>query len=271
MKGKVLYSVSLLVFIITIVFFYYIAKKAQNSADVLQYNYHIYVINLARRRDRMVKFGANYQLGPQYKILDAVDGKTLNLDDLVSTGKVGHVAVESIRNVETGRGRKHHYEIGTIGAIGCAMSHIKVWQEARMKETPTIVFEDDAIVSGIQMKEINNRIKSLPDDWHIYLLGRPHTMYTGNRVRDDLVKVQRFCGLHAYVINKNGADLLLEKGKLFPINQQVDSHLSELCLDYGLNVYSHTNLPMYFAGDNTTDIQVMNETFSVDDARLKIE
>lgn len=271
MKAKVLYSISLLVFVIVIVVFYFIAKNAQSSADNLQYNYNIYVINLARRRDRMVKFGANYQLGPQYKILDAVDGKTLNIDDLVVSGKVGSIAVESIRNVESGKGRKHHYEIGTIGAIGCSLSHIKVWQEARMNEKPTIVFEDDAIVSGIQMKEINNRVNSLPDDWHIYLLGRPHTMYTGIRVGDNLVKVQRFCGLHAYVINKTGAELLLQKGKLFPINQQVDSHLSELCLDHGLNVYSHTNFPMYFAGDNTTDIQVVNEIGTLDDARLKIE
>lgn len=275
MKNKyiVLLVTCVCIFILSLVSMYYYAKSKQEAIvyDNSNFNYDIYVINLARRRDRMVKFGANYDFGMPYKILDAVDGKNLNLDDLVNEGKVGVVGAESIRRVESGQSRKHHYELGSVGAVGCTLSHWNAWNKAQTSTNNLIVFEDDAVVNGIKVDELDKRINSLPDDWHVYIIGRPHTMYTALRVNENLVKVQRFCGTHAYVVSPKGIDFLLKQGRVLPINQQLDSHMSELCMDHGFNVYAHTNAHMFVIGDNTTDIQVSNQGNPIDDKRLKLE
>ena len=99
-----------------------------------------------------------------------------------------------------------------------------------------IIFEDDALVNRIEIEDIKERIKSLPDDWMIYLLGIGLPLKY-EIAGTDLYKIKRFYGLHGYVINLKGANYLSDK--MFPIQQQLDSHLSELSMDYELKVYMH--------------------------------
>jgi GR25 family glycosyltransferase involved in LPS biosynthesis len=238
----------------------------------INYDYNIYVINLARRRDRMVKFSANYDLENSYEIFDAVDGLTLDMNKLKKTHQISDVCVKSITNVNNGKSRKYHYEIGSLGGIGCALSHINIWKKCMNENKNTIIYEDDAHVSGITLSDIDKRIKSLPHNWHIYLIGKPHTLYETVPVigHSKLSKVRRFCGLHAYIISQEGAKWLIKHGKLFPIEQQIDSHLSELAIDHGLNIYIHPDEKMYYCGDNTTDIQVYdNGPISSDRFKIK--
>lgn len=57
------------------------------------------------------------------------------------------------------------------GALGCALSHIRLWEQAALSEGYTTIFEDDAFVS----KEFSSRsaqiLFSLPKDWDIILWG----------------------------------------------------------------------------------------------------
>jgi GR25 family glycosyltransferase involved in LPS biosynthesis len=259
----------ILVILLCITVVVYIISK--NKPKKL-YDYNIYVINLARRRDRMVKFSANYDLENPYEIIDAVDGQTLNFETLQKNKQIGDICVKSLKNVASGKSRKYHYEIGSLGAIGCSFSHINIWKRCANEAKNTIVYEDDAHVSGITLDEIDKRVKSLPDDWHIYLLGKPHTVYETKPVigYNKLTKVKRFCGLHAYVISQKGANWLIKNGKLLPIQQQIDSHLSELAIDHDLNIYIHPDDKMYHGGDNTTDIQVFDKG-PISSERLKIK
>lgn len=249
-----LFIIAMIFLIVTFVFILLLFKVHHDYDE-----FHAYVINLARRRDRMIQFGNHYNLPVKYEIIDAVDGRTLNARALKEQGVIGDDGLKSIMTISHGGPKRFHYELGTIGAVGCSLSHIKIWEKIVQNKTKyNMIFEDDAWVIGVDMTSIINRLNSLPDDWHIYMIGQPHSILEGIPIIDkpNLYKLTRFCGTHAYIINYEGAKWLLEKGKLFPIQQQIDAHLSELGWDHGLNVYLHLNAPMIGPFSEFSDIQV---------------
>jgi GR25 family glycosyltransferase involved in LPS biosynthesis len=229
------------------------------------------VINLPRRRDRLVEFGKHYTLPVKYEIIDAVDGRLLDVDELAKNNVIGNHGLQSLLNTEHGIPKHYHYELGTVGAIGCSLSHIKAWEKV-VKENikMMMVFEDDAWVIGMTLSDIQERINDIPEDWHLYMIGQPHTILEGIPVKEKtkLYKVTRFCGTHAYIVNLQGAQWLLSYGRLLPIEQQIDAHLSELASDHGLNIYIHLNKPFVSPFGGNSDIQVMSDKATFD--RLQI-
>lgn len=259
----IFFIISVLSYIAAVVYIN-LYKKYKNS------EYKVYVINLKRRIDRLLNFEKHYHLGLPFEVVDAVDGKLLDKDQLKRDGVIGNIGYQSIRNTENGILKKYHYELGTLGAVGCSLSHIKIWNRAANENDKyAIVFEDDAWVIGITIKDLEERIKTLPSDWQIYMIGQPHTIKEGVKVQKNLYRLTRFCGTHAYVLNKGAARWLLDNGHLFPINQQIDSHLAELSQDYGLNIYIHTNMAIVMPFGGNSDIQVFSDKASF--KRLKLE
>lgn len=53
------------------------------------------------------------------------------------------------------------------GAIGCAMSHLMLWQEAAAGEQPLTIVEDDAILRKDFHAQAASAIARLPEDWDI--------------------------------------------------------------------------------------------------------
>lgn len=242
---------------------------------MLQRSYKEYkacVINLARRRDRMIEFDKHYSLPVKYDIFDAIDGRDIDPYKLYDDGIVGNAGMQSLINSHHGISKRYHYELGSVGAIGCSLSHIRIWEKMVRNGTKYMfVFEDDAWVMGISMDNVLERLNDLPSDWHIYMIGQPHSILEGIPVSDKthLYKVTRFCGTHGYIINQEGAKWLLQNGVLFPIQQQIDAHLSELAWDHGLNVYIHLNRPMYGVFSGKSDIQVRSDKSTWERYKLK--
>lgn len=230
------------------------------------------VVNLPKRRERILQFGKNYCLPVSYEIADAVDGSSLDLDDLVKHGIIGRTGHQSILNIQNGVPKTFHYEVGSKGAVGCSLSHISIWEKIVNENIKyMMVFEDDAFVVGISMDDIINRINDLPDNWHMYLIGQPHTVLEGIPIlgKRDLYKVTRFCGTHAYIINNAGARWLLTHGQLYPIQQQIDSHLAELGYEHGFNTYIHLNVPLINPMGSSSDIQVNSKSARWDRFQIK--
>lgn len=242
--------------IISYIYYYVLSLKNKYS------EYRVFVINLARRRERMSKFGENFHLPIKYEIIDAVDGLQLNPEQLYNNGVLGIDGLQSIERTKTGLPKENHYDIATVGAIGCTLSHYKIWDKIVKENIKyALIFEDDAWVINVNMDDIIKQIEDLPKNWHIYMIGQPHSILEGIPYDNDshLYKLTRFCGTHAYLINFDGAKWLLEKGMIFPIQQQVDAHLSELGYLHGLNIYM--NLHVHHISpfpNNTTDIQTYN-------------
>jgi hypothetical protein len=134
-----------------------------------------------------------------------------------------------------------------------------------MKEDNFLIFEDDSIMNDININEINDRLSLIPNDWDIYLLSDINLCYSKNKLYKNLFKINRFFLLNAYIINKNAINKIFNSNTLFPINQQLDSYLSDLVEDFNLNIYSHENYKYYAQScDFITDIQDNSMNLSFD-------
>jgi GR25 family glycosyltransferase involved in LPS biosynthesis len=240
-----------ILFLVLILSFFIIYFKYLDD-DINQ----IYVINLKKRPERLEQFKKNYKLNCNVKIVNAIDGNELNnIDTLV--GKVGKQSLDNFYKHKIPR--KFHYELSSYGAIGCYLSHINVWKDIIEKNNNiALIFEDDANASNIKYNNIIKRLKLLPEDWDIYLMINPDFCYKRIKVENklNLYKVKRFFLLHSYIININACKKIIENGNLFPINQQIDHHLSELAMINKLNIYVHNKLSYFNTITYKSDIQI---------------
>lgn len=240
-----------ILFLVLILSFFIIYFKYLDD-DINQ----IYVINLKKRPERLEQFKKNYKLNCNVKIVNAIDGNELNnIDTLV--GKVGKKSLDNFYKHKIPR--KFHYELSSYGAIGCYLSHINVWKDIIEKNNNiALIFEDDANSSNINYNNIIKRLKLLPEDWDIYLMINPDFCYKRIKVENklNLYKVKRFFLLHSYIININACKKIIENGNLFPINQQIDHHLSELAMINKLNIYVHNKLSYFNTITYKSDIQI---------------
>jgi len=222
----------------------------------------IYIINLEKRSDRLTFVESNYNLEKEFIIYKAIDGNSLDLKQLETEGIIDE---ETIRQMN--KKREHHFELTHKGAIGCYLSHYYLWKSLKESDDNQIlIIEDDIIFNKITLREINKRLLLLPTDWDIYLLIDENYAYDNNyynkQTHKNLLKVNRFFGTHAYIINKKAVEKIFKTNTIFPINQQIDSYLSELSNDFNLNIYVHNN---YYNNYNQsslmgTDIQIHNNS-----------
>jgi GR25 family glycosyltransferase involved in LPS biosynthesis len=183
----------------------------------------------------------------------AIDGSTLSLSKLISENIIGNIGIKSIKN----QNRIYHYELPNINAVGCFLSHYNIWKLILNTEGDNfIIFEDDTQFNDISLIEINYRVSLLPNNWDIYLLSNNNFCYSRIKINKNLFKIKRFFLTNSYIINKKGIKKIFNSNTLFPINQQIDSYLSDLTDDFNLNIYCHNNYKYYKQSqDFITDIQ----------------
>ena len=246
--------IAIFILVLIIIFFVLYFKFYDNENNINQ----IYVINLKKRPERLIKFKENYNFNHDITIFNAIDGNELDINYINSI--IGIKGKKSLDNFyKYNIKRKYHYELSSYGAIGCYLSHVNLWKEIiKNNYKNVIIFEDDVNVSNIQYNYLIKRIDLLPDDWDIYLLINPDYCYEKVKVENkrNLYKVKRFFLLHAYIINMNACKKIIESNTLFPINQQIDHHLSELSLINKLNIYIHDEISYYNTISQPSDIQI---------------
>ena len=219
----------------------------------------VFLINLPKRKDRLNLFKINYNFNIPLNIISAVDGYNLDINELYKKKILGLHGYNSIINNKNGK-RKNHYELTNKGSIGCYLSHYSIWKNEKDFEI-CFIFEDDCVFNNITLQEIYYRISLLPNDWDIYLLSNPNHCYKIVEYDNDILKVKRFFLTNAYIIKKKAINKILNTNTIFPINQQIDSYLSELAMDYDLNIYIHNYKYKYYEQNNIfmSDIQFVNE------------
>ena len=213
----------------------------------------IFVINLNHRTDRYHNFTSNYNFPIEFYKIDAVDGYSLTSKYLDSV--LGDIGKQSLKN----KRRQYHYELPTIGAVGCYLSHIKTWKTIFYNNINdySLIFEDDVRPNEIKFNDIIERIQKLPEDWDIYLLSNSKHCYDKEFINNDLYKVKRFFCLSSYIINGSKiCKKIIEYKNLLPINQQIDTFISNV----NLNIYVNINQPYYKQHDEgKSDIQLDND------------
>lgn len=231
-----------------------VAASIDASVHVFQpATFNVFVINLKRRVDRMNNFSAQYSKCDLSKIkeytrIEGVDGRQLDVERYLSPG-----ALDELYASETRGFRVKHNQL-TRGAVGCYLSHLRVYKAITdLDQEYAIVFEDDVKLDHAHLyKRIRVAIARLPNDWDILLLGcwchkcTPAPTYK---------RAHHFFLLHAYIIRRSAAFTILRHVEQTQIRQQIDSELSVLasagtirvlCLSPGLvnqdKSVNHTNI-----------------------------
>jgi GR25 family glycosyltransferase involved in LPS biosynthesis len=158
-----------------------------------------------------------------------------------------------------GKTRENHEDLGSVGAVGCYLSHYKVWNQIIEDDQPAIIVEDDLLCHPL-MDEFELAKNTAPLTQYDFIL-------LASMVRENqLVPLQNksqgiypyhgmFFLLHFYYLTPHGAKFF-STGAL-PIKYQVDSFMS-FKLKQDLTFRSAVHKPdMGTQSDSTTDIQTL--------------
>lgn len=167
-----------------------------------------YVINLKKNKDRWDNI-LNLANNANLKItrFDAIYGKELDNDDYRI---------------------KKYFKMNILNKnqIGCALSHISIWEDAVKNDYDNIIiFEDDAIIPPEFNNRLNTILNQLPDNWDMVLLGITlghGTVYSNNLLRP--YKEHGNWGLMGYIINTKFIKSILPTLKL---NKPIDNYLRD--------------------------------------------
>ena len=180
-----------------------------------------YCISLERRLDRWKRFQSQPALenlsGLQRFV--GIDGKTV---DLANDKRVTVGAKRSIMLNE----RRRHSDLNTVGGVGCALSHIAVWQKIVNDKTKVaLVCEDDAVLPYNFVENVNSEIANSAvlcdtSKWDMFLLCGLWKGLHDIPGEEVLKKIDTFFLFHCYVITYEGAKKLLEYA--LPIESHID-------------------------------------------------
>jgi glycosyl transferase family 25 len=109
------------------------------------------VVSLLRTNRRAAFLERNKATKINFIIFDAIDGDTLcssEVEDLIKPGT----------------------QLYTPGSLGCAKSHLTLWQRCLVSGKPLVIFEDDAVIREDFKRQIARLLYGRLD-WHIVLLG----------------------------------------------------------------------------------------------------
>lgn len=180
-----------------------------------------FCISLERRLDRWKRFQSQPALEnlPRLQRFVGVDGKTI---DLANDKRVTVGAKRSIMLNE----RRRHSDLNTVGGVGCALSHISVWQKIVNDKTKVaLICEDDAVLPYNFVENVNSEIANSDilcdtSKWDMFLLCGLWKGLHDIPGEDGLKKIDTFFLFHCYVITYEGAKKLLEYA--LPIESHID-------------------------------------------------
>jgi glycosyl transferase, family 25 len=168
----------------------------------------IKVISLRRTPDRREKF-TRLNDGVVFEYFDAIDGQTVDKSEFFN----GLLAEEDLPY--------------SAGAVGCALSHLALWEQSISDQTVLTIVEDDAILRcdfGEKSREI---IARLPAGWDLVMWGWNF---------DSVLSIQAMPGISNTVImcNQNQLRQSVERFRQFPL----DIHIFRLDKSFGTCAYS---------------------------------
>jgi exopolysaccharide biosynthesis predicted pyruvyltransferase EpsI/glycosyltransferase involved in cell wall biosynthesis/GR25 family glycosyltransferase involved in LPS biosynthesis len=179
----------------------------------------IHLINLDRSSDRLAMFKRRNSHLKNVLRVPAVDGMLVNRQELMADGVISD-----------------DFAYGP-GTLGCALSHVRLWEKAITKDVVVTIFEDDVVCSLDFESETQRITACLPTDWDIVLWGyifnpsfvwldygfsKAKLEFYDRRVARDLqcfqhtrfsptaVRLAHAFGLQAYSVSPAGARKLLD-------------------------------------------------------------
>ena len=190
--------------------------SAITGAQDLLADIPIFVINLERNRQRR-EFALQKlaDLGLKGEIFPAVDGKTLDLNELKSKA----VYDDAVAHDKFSRSLSR-------GEIGCSLSHLRLYKKIVDEDIDTaLILEDDAMFVDDVRKQLTGLLGRLPSDSDLVQLiyeCKDHSPIAPGLVRFH----SRSCmpvASAGYLIRKSGARKMLAEG--YPVRYPADSFI----------------------------------------------
>ena len=184
----------------------------------------ILYINLNRRPERNKNVTEQVsKINLQYitERVEAVDGSAIDItkipSDIISIeGKVNAMNDDLKAGLPL-----------TRGAIGCALSHKKVYEKIINDNLQSaLIIEDDITFDDNFMDKLKIISYNTPKEYDIIYLGYSDgsIQHIGPNVTNDtFIKSDKIYGTFGYIVTKEGAKKLLD---IFPITNQIDSEIS---------------------------------------------
>jgi GR25 family glycosyltransferase involved in LPS biosynthesis len=154
-------------------------------------------ITLERRPDRWRRFQDQSGIDRlDIKKFNGVDGKLLDIKN------DERVSLYTKRNILS-KSRRSHEELDSAGGVGCALSHIAIWQwMVDNNQEVCVIFEDDAIIPPDFTEKVNKCIKESallrdPKKWDLWLLGGNWDKLTKIPGESNVVRVGAFYSFYA--------------------------------------------------------------------------
>ena len=209
----------------------------------------VHVINMDGSKGRMKSIeGQCRRENISFTRFPAVNGGDLSLDDIE-----GRVSKDSYmyKNLE-----------GNRGELGCALSHMNIWQDNAIRNTNMfIVVEDDVVFGDKFNQKLNKYLAKAPADWDVIYLGGSNIR--GKKVNELFIQpklgLKGNLGTYAMLINKGGCTKLI--AQTTPLHKSIDHQLKEV-FNKSLKVY-YANPPL-ITHDNEldSDRRILNKTSS---------
>ena len=190
---------------------------------------NVYVINLKHRDDRLKKMDIMLKsIGrrfSEYERIEAVNGKLITEKE-----KNKLLSLKSKRIFHNPSSFK---DIRSLGAIGCYLSHISVWQLALNRGEKNIIILEDDIQLKIDGNKIDEYINSRPDDYDICYLDW-YGLYGHSSSKEynshwDKNNDDEISFFSAYMISEKGIKKLLQN--IYPIEQQIDCYVDTYAIE----------------------------------------
>jgi glycosyl transferase, family 25 len=138
----------------------------------------------------------------------------------------------------------------TRPAIGCFLSHLKIWQRFRNGDGDRLVIlEDDATPSPhYSPAAVGEVLAALPADADLVLLGC--TIMAGLAAETEnplFYRVYYFNGTYAYLLTRKGCAQLLQQ--LLPMRAHIDHQISHALLNHRTSLFAYAVRPALFDHD----------------------
>lgn len=187
----------------------------RNRSDSLV-NIPIFIINLERNRKRR-EFALRklHDFGLEGEIFPGVDGKSLDLDEIKTSG----VYDDAVAHAKFSRSL-------SMGEIGCSLSHLRLYKKILDEDIAVaIILEDDAMFVENILQQLTGLLEHLPDEADIVQMIYECKDYAA--AEPGLVRfLSRSCmpvASAGYLIRKSGAQKLLAEG--YPVRYPADSFI----------------------------------------------
>lgn len=206
----------ILITIVVIFFCCYVTDYMNKIYDVVD-DIDIYIIsmkgekrmqNIEKQTEKLKKGKFNTD---NVHIIDAIVGKTLDLDKLISEGVLDANAYLNEEPDPAERLATHKRE------VGCYLSHMKAYETvlAKNKDGYSIIFEDDFNLLDNFLPILDETLVKIKKIEFDILFLSLIAIYRGDNVVDNIYHIHdsEAWGAHAYLINNKSVGKIIEKMK----------------------------------------------------------